>query len=1324
MDRIVRDVSRDAKGDEAPEGFSSYSAEKNIILLGEPGSGKTTLFTDSASHVSARYLTARSFLNRSADELRTSKCIFIDALDEKRAGRGDSNTVDALVQKLLEIKPDQVRLSCRVADWLGETDLAALSDYFDSNGGVRVLKLEALSRTEQVSILQEKGVADPRPFLDEAVKRGLDDLLKNPQNLIMVWQVVDGGSWPVSKRDLFERSVRILLAEHNQSHMGKPTGQFTADELLDAAGGLLAIRLIGDVAGISTQSVPVANDCPSYRQLPVGAMDAVQACLTRRLFVQTDLNGVVDYAHRTIAEYVAARWLASRVNSGLSIRRLLGLIGRDWKPATELRGLYAWLPVVLPHAADLLIEGDPLGILAYGDPASLTVNARKALLGALERLSEIDPWFRKDHWRMDLGLGLSSKHLEEEFAKILSGSSANYSLRSVVLDAISLGPELLSLKPVLHQIAMNRDAPYAERERALFVLCNWDPNGTQRLFEAIKPSADGLRLKVALLAGNQQPWVKSHHFFTLLNQILRLPERGAFGSYWRLSDLVPESELLPVLHSIRPPRSRGHRTFDGRYEAMGIIDRLMIRAIPLMPTTSGSELIRLLMLRKKLSEKYGEGDSKGLREVLAADQVVLSSIAEAVVKHIDKHNLRSYVDWFNLQSALLGCARSEPLIDAALTSIERQEVQHRPAVYEFAVTVAMQTDQLPNALCQRIIATGDEDHELCEIWRRNQCQEIPAWRIEESVRNAERAIEEEVSKAQRCADFDRDTPTIRKGEHHGWATWLGSIYCGRSNFKGQTPEGNLEKAFGRERLDIALQGLIAYAVRNAPTVGEVLNLNSKGKYRPSWFPFIAGVDLLSRGGGGAHLVPGVDMKAALAIDVLHRSFAGGDGSISPIKWAWRKGMEDSDPDLVCSVLYEIATRALTEGRGNDAIHELLSNDGLGSSRAAKAVRLLRELPDAPIAALDQLLPFLANDSNEVRLSRLAVEAYGACRAARLDEHRMRWAVFGHMTNPGLFARCLGEHFDDKRVIWTFRTIGAHKRLSWEDENDYINRVFLIAFHGMSLFHEHGHPQGGWSGDSNPWDASDYLKKTIGHLATIPSKKASDCLKELSGVADMNGYADYIKHIRAEHSRLLIDSEYRQPTWNEAGAGLLALVPHDAATLHAALVDELEYLEKSVPAANTDRYKRYWNEDKYGRVVSPKTEESARDVLVDELRTRMSPLGVAVEPEGHMANDNRADIVAQLASAKIVVELKRDVHSEIWTAMSGQLDRLYTRDPDAKGYGVYGVFWYGKPDSIPAPPDKLPRPSSAEELKKMLQMLLPERAKHRIGIVVIDVSGKV
>ncbi len=70
----------------------------------------------------------------------------------------------------------------------------------------------------------------------------------------------------------------------------------------------------------------------------------------------------------------------------------------------------------------------------------------------------------------------------------------------------------------------------------------------------------------------------------------------------------------------------------------------------------------------------------------------------------------------------------------------------------------------------------------------------------------------------------------------------------------------------------------------------------------------------------------------------------------------------------------------------------------------------------------------------------------------------------------------------------------------------------------------------------------------------------------------------------------------------------------------------------------------------------------------------------------MAGDRRADISAVMPARKILWEIKRDYHSDVWTAPDCQLERFYAHDPEALGFGIYLVFWFGdgRPSAIPDP----------------------------------------
>jgi predicted NACHT family NTPase len=330
------------------------------VLLGDPGAGKTHLFREAAFAEAGRLIKARAFLNIPAPMLQGPP-LFIDGLDEKRAGRGDRDTADALVTKLFAVNPPKVRISCRAADWLGESDLAALGPFFEQQGEVCILHLESLSRPEQIAVLAAQGIgADAaEAFVSEANERGLGDFLENPQNLIMLWRAVQTGSWPTTRKELFELSTRLMLEEFDGERARSGSGTFSVSELRPVAGAICAARLISDVDAISLSDQEGTPDIPGYRSLHFCPPEKVRAALARRVFTLGSEPETVDYAHRTTAEFLGAEFLAAQVRGGLPFGRVAALIGVDGHPAAELRGLHAWLAVHLPEYADQLIVADP-----------------------------------------------------------------------------------------------------------------------------------------------------------------------------------------------------------------------------------------------------------------------------------------------------------------------------------------------------------------------------------------------------------------------------------------------------------------------------------------------------------------------------------------------------------------------------------------------------------------------------------------------------------------------------------------------------------------------------------------------------------------------------------------------------------------------------------------------------------------------------------------------------------------------------------------------------------------------------------------------------
>jgi hypothetical protein len=286
-------------------------------------------------------------------------------------------------------------------------------------------------------------------------------------------------------------------------------------------------------------------------------------------------------------------------------------------------------------------------------------------------------------------------------------------------------------------------------------------------------------------------------------------------------------------------------------------------------------------------------------------------------------------------------------------------------------------------------------------------------------------------------------------------------------------------------------------------------------------------------------------------------------------------------------------------------------------------------------------------------------------------------------------------------------------------------IEFIAQLTGSLFPETPHPYH-WSGDTNAWDASEHFRTLTNMISALPNQAATEALARLEADPQLASYKQHILYALANQRQRRRDAEYDRPDWPKTVEAMANGAPATVADLHALLVAHLRDLAHRIARANTDIYKQFWNVDSYARPTEPRPEEACRDDLITLLKPSLFPLGISVDPEGHMVADNRADISVVMPGRKILCELKRDYHAEVWTALTGQLERFYAHDPEAKGFGVYCVFWFGdeRPRLIPAPPDGLARPRSGSEMEGMLKALAPENMRARVAIIVVDVSGVV
>ncbi|MGO4813795.1 NACHT domain-containing NTPase [Cupriavidus sp. 2MCAB6] len=534
------------------------------MLLGEPGSGKSTAFLREAEGADdCHFVTARNLIAVGPPDGWAGGTLFIDALDEGQVSSGSFLAAfDAIRKKLVELGRPRFRLSCREAEWFSEG--ASELKFVSPNNEVVELYLEPLSDAK-VRQLVESWVPSRLPEADEFLAKseqlGVAPLFGNPLLLDLVVRAVGSDRWPASKEETYELACRQLALEHNLVHQRGQRGKnFSLEGTLHQAGLLSALLVISSASSIAIDEALPGESSVSVPTVAAALglnIDEIHATLSTPLFGAAGFNRVPR--HRTVAEYLGAKAIARLVQrEGLPISRVLALIcGNDGRVVDAMRGLYAWLCLHCKTERLLLIERDPLGLVLYGDVRPFSASEKVALLDALHREAAQYRWFRNENWSAQPFGALGTSDMVQVFADRLGDASrdpAHQAVLDCILDAIQYGSPMSALTPALMDIV--RDTTYWPRIRkaaldALLVNDDSEGNAAKHLLREIDSGQvedDEDELIGALL---------THLYPTLLppNQVvayLRKPKLdslfGDFKYFWKSKFLnATPGSALPAL---------------------------------------------------------------------------------------------------------------------------------------------------------------------------------------------------------------------------------------------------------------------------------------------------------------------------------------------------------------------------------------------------------------------------------------------------------------------------------------------------------------------------------------------------------------------------------------------------------------------------------------------------------------------------------------------------------------------------------------------------------------------------------------------------------
>ena len=515
----------------------------------------------------------------------------------------------------------------------------------------------------------------------------------------------------------------------------------------------------------------------------------------------------------------------------------------------------------------------------------------------------------------------------------------------------------------------------------------------------------------------------------------------------------------------------------------------------------------------------------------------------------------------------------------------------------------------------------------------------------------------------------------------------------------------------------ALAGLDqVFARDDIPSADEILDADAKGKYhyiRPA--ALLAALRIFEKSPEAP-----LPWNDALAQQLVAFYLTNGIEEMP----GWYRRLVAERPALVAPILARYAVPRLRR-KGNTAITGLWA-----LSRESGH----RELARLVLPNLLGRFPLRASEVGRGELNRSLLAALHL-----LDDAEAARIVHQRLAQPGLDAA--------QRVCWLvadlpYRADAAERLAEWVGKNERRAVTLGVALYEQGSLGRTVHRLSPSAvrrlievlapitprelGSRSGWvTAANHREETVrGLFEALSSNPGNEARFELRALGESNRLGkwkevvDYSVSVQQSTAR---EALFQAPDPAAVALAIANLSPANAADLQALVAQHLSDIEAELRGADTHLVRQFWQEAEVGK--KPHDENYCRDLVLDRLRVRMEPLNISIAREQSKAADKRADMAAEFMRAgqriSVPIEVKKESDNKLWTAWRDQLQRLYTIDPAAGGYGLYLVLWFG--DHPRATPEGL-KPRDASQMRELIVERMPEPDRHRLQVVVLDLSS--
>lgn len=374
--------------------------------------------------------------------IHTEAWFFLDSVDEARLNGKSFDTALRKFSKnlgLANLGRSYIFVTCRVSDWKGKADrdsFCQLLPYYAASppqtptlnqdeellapifnrsektrqhsiappepipSGLLVVQLTPLSIEQQKRLAVAAGVSNIDAFTEAVEHSGLGAMTERPGDmldLVSYWKENDGFG---SLCEMTELSVVQKLREEDAFRADAPL--LPPEKAYQGAERLAAALTLGKtftLKSLGQEPDPfLAAGAVEPRDVLVDWNGGEQTALLRRGIFTPATYGRIRFHHRSTQEYLTATWLDRMLSSNCPLEEVWQFLFQECygvKTVTpSLRPVAAWLSIRQPTIRDEVIRREPVTLIQHGDPKSLPLESRRALLlayAALDAEGQLNP---------------------------------------------------------------------------------------------------------------------------------------------------------------------------------------------------------------------------------------------------------------------------------------------------------------------------------------------------------------------------------------------------------------------------------------------------------------------------------------------------------------------------------------------------------------------------------------------------------------------------------------------------------------------------------------------------------------------------------------------------------------------------------------------------------------------------------------------------------------------------------------------------------------------------------------------------------------------